>query len=157
MYSRLSNYLTVNKILSDKRYDFREGYSSDMALLHMINDITKGLDNKLFCIGIFIDLSKAFDTVDHKLLIRKINRYGIRGTALQWFIHCLTNRKQYVSINKINSKLAPITCGVPSGSILGPLLFLIFINYIVKSSKITECKLFADDTNLFLKDSNLNN
>ena len=85
MYSRLLNYLTVNKILSDKQYGFCEGYSTDVALLHMnmINDITEGVDNKLFCIGIFIDLLKAFDTVDQKLLIRKLNHYGIRGTASQ--------------------------------------------------------------------------
>ena len=86
-----------------------------------------------FCIGIFIDLSKAFDTVDHKLLIRILNHYGIRGIALQWFIDYLTNRKQYVCINKINSKLAPITCDVPKGSMLGPLLFLIFISNIVNT------------------------
>ena len=157
MYSRLLNYLTVNKILSDKQYGFDEGHSTDMALLHMINDITEGLDNKLFCIGIFIDLSKAFDTVDHKLLIRKLNYYGIRGIALQWFIDYLTNRKQYISINKINSKLAPITCGVSQGSILVSMLFLIFINDIVNTSKITEFILYADDNNLFFKDSNLNN
>ena len=123
----------------------------------MINDITEELDNKLFCIGIFINLSKAFDMVDHKLLIRKLNHYGIRGTALPWLIDYLHNRKQYVCINKINSKLAPITCGVPHGSILGPLLFLIFINDIVNTSKITEIIIFADDTNLFFKDSNLDN
>ena len=113
MYSRLLNYLTVNKLLSDKQYGFCEGHSTYMALLHMIYDITEGLDNKLFCIGIFINLSNAFDTVDHKLLIRKLSHYRIRGATLQWFIDYLTNRKQYVSINKINSKLAPITCGVP--------------------------------------------
>ena len=152
MNSRLLNYLTVNKILSVKQYGFRKGHSTGMALLHMINDITEGLDNKLFCIGIFIDLSKAFDTVDHKLLIRKLNHYGIRGTELQWFIDYLTNRQQYISINKINSKLAPITCGIPQGSIVGPLLFLICINDIVNTSIITEFILFADDTNLlFLK------
>ena len=128
-----------------------------MALLHMINDITEGHDNKLFCMGIFIDLSKDFDTVDHKLLIRKLNYYGIRGTALQWFIDYLPNREQYGSINKINFKLAPITYGVPQGSILGPLLFFLFINDIVNTSNITEFILFADDTNLFFRDSNLNN
>ena len=113
MYSRSLNYLTINKILSDKQNGFREGHSTSMALLHMINDITEGLDNKLFRIGIFIDLSKAFHTVDHKLLIRKLNHYGIRGTALQWFIEYLTNHKQYVCINKINSKLAHVRCGIP--------------------------------------------
>ena len=71
-----------------------------MTLLRMINNITELLDNKLFCTGIFIDLSKAFDTVDHKLLIRKLSHYGIRGTALQWFIDYLTNRKHYACINK---------------------------------------------------------
>ena len=93
MYSRLLNYLNVNKILSDNQYGFHEGHSTDMALLHMINDITEGLDDKLSWIRIFIDLSKAFDMVDHKLhvLIRKLNRYGIRGTALQWFIDYQTN------------------------------------------------------------------
>ena len=133
MYSRLLNYLTVNKILCDKQYGFREGHSTDMTLLHMINDFTEGLHNKFFCIGIFIDLSKAFDTVDHKLLIRKLNHYGIRGTALQWFIDYLTNLTKYFSINKINSTLAPNTCGIPHASILGPLLFLIFINDIVNT------------------------
>ena len=127
MYSRLLKYLTVNKIFSDKQYGFREGHSTDMPLLHIINDITEGLDDKLFCIGIFIDLSKAFDTIDHKLHIRQLSHYGIRGTALQWFIDYLTNRKQYVSINKIDSKLALITCGVPHGSILGPFLFLFLL------------------------------
>ena len=97
-----------------------------MALLHMINDITKGLDNDLFCIGIFIDLSKAFDMVDHKLLIHKLSNYEIRGTALQRSINYLANCKQYVSINKINSKLASMTCGVPQCSILVPMLFLIY-------------------------------
>ena len=109
------------------------------------------LDNELFCIGIYIDLSKAFDTVSHNLLIRKLNHNGIRGTALQWFINYLTNRKQYVSINKINFKLAPITCGVLQGIVLGPLLILNFINEIVNTLKITKFILFADDINLFLK------
>ena len=85
------------------------------------------------------------------LLIRKLSHYGIRGTALQWFIYYLTNRKQYVSISKINSKSAPITCRAPEGSVLGPLLFLILINDVVNISKITEFILFADDTNLLLK------
>ena len=93
MYHRLLNYLTINKILSDNQYGFYEGHSSEMTLLYMINDITEGLDNKLFCIGIFFDLSKAFDTVDQTLLIRRLSHYEIRGTALQWFIDYLTNRK----------------------------------------------------------------
>ena len=92
----------------------------------MINDNTERLDNKLFCIGIFIDLLKVFDTVDHNLLLRKLSHYGIRGTSLQWFTAYPTNRKQYVRINTKKSKLASITCGVPQGSILGHLLFFNF-------------------------------
>ena len=90
-------------------------------------------------------------------IIRKLSHYGIRRTALQWFIDYLTNCKQYVSMNNISCKLAPITCDVTQGSILDPLLLLFFINDIVNTSKITEFILFADNTNLFFKYSNLNN
>ena len=101
------------------------------------------------CLGLFIDLSKAFDTVDHKILLEKLEIYGLRGNVLDWFSSYLANRKQYVSHNNINSKPLSIRCGVPQGSILGPLLFLLYINDLCNISHLLQKKLFADDTNLF--------
>ena len=97
----------------------------------------------------FIDLSKAFDTVNHNILIRKLEHYGIRGVALQWFLNYLSNRKQYVYYNNVSSSLQGITCGVPQGSILGPLLFILYVNDIENCSSLLNFILFADDTNIF--------
>ena len=94
-----------------------------------------------------MDLSKAFDTLDHAILLSKLSHYGIRGTALDWFRHYLCGRRQYVCVNNTNSNLLPITCGVPQGSILGPLLFLIYVNDLASISKHAATILFADDTN----------
>jgi hypothetical protein len=127
-----------------------------MALLKLVDDISEQMDNKKHSIGVFIDLSKAFDTIDHNVLIQKLARYGIRGIALDWIKSYLSNRTQYVSINCNDSKLLPIKCGVPQGSILGPLLFIIYINDIVNSSKLANFIMFADDTNLFFKHKDLN-
>ena len=104
--------------------------------------------NKRATRPIFIDLQKAFDTVDHDILIQKLNHYGIRGVANNWFSSYLQNRSQYVSINGFNSKLEHIHCGVPQGSILGPLLFLIYINDLNCAIRYCSVHHFADDTNL---------
>ena len=121
-----------------------------MALLLLIDKLTEAADNKLTSIGVFIDLAKAFDTVDHKILLCKLEHYGVRGTPLSWFHSYLTNRKQYVVIDKFSSDCAEITCGVPQGSILGPILFLLCINDLNSASKVLQTIMFADDTNLFL-------
>ena len=109
----------------------------------------------MISIGVFIDLAKAFDTVNHKILLGKLEHYGIRGVTLSWFRSYLTNRKQYVVIDKYKSDCAQITCGVPQGSILGPLLFLVYINDLNYASKILQTIMFADDTNLFLTGKSL--
>ena len=96
-----------------------------------------------------MDLSKAFDTLDHAILIRKLEYYGLRGFAIQWFKNYLTSRKQYVYYDSTESELLSIECGVPQGSILGQLLFLIYVNDISYSSNALQCILFADDTNVF--------
>ena len=106
-------------------------------------------------IALFMDLSKAFDTIDHNILLHKLYNYGIRGIVWSWIKSYLSNRQQYVSIDDVNSPISHINCGVPQGSILGPLLFLIYINDIVNSSPILSFVLFADDTNILLSHNNL--
>ena len=118
MYNRLLNYLTINKILVENQFGFRQGHPTYMALPKLVNDITEELDKGNCSIGIFIDLSKAFDTVDHKLLLRKMEHYGIRGNALLWVTSFLSYRTQYISLNHTNSETLSVTCGVPQGSIL---------------------------------------
>ena len=127
-----------------------------MALLNIIDQITQQLDSKALSLGIFIDLSKAFDTIDHNILINKLEIYGIRGIALNWFKSYLSNRMQSVEVNCNMSSLRAITCGIPQGSILGPLLFVIYMNDIVHVSSVMKIILFADDTNLLLNSTNLN-
>ena len=111
------------------------------------NSVWFGTGNEFGC-GIFIDLKKAFDTVNHSILLSKLNHYGVRGKAYDWFHSYLSNREQFLCINGHNSDSLSITCGVPQGSILGPLLFLLYINDLPNTSKLLSFHLFADDTNM---------
>ena len=118
-----------------------------MAINDLYCKITSDLDNK-HSLGIFLDLSKAFDTLSHDILLDKLYAYGIRGLGNSWIKNYLSGRKQYVSYNNTNSAFNDIVCGVPQGSILGPLLFLLYINDLPLSSPSSHFIIFADDTNI---------
>ena len=150
MYKRLINFVEKNNILSEHQYGFRKNRSTELAITEFIDKITKAIDKGQYTIGIFLDLSKAFDTINHTILIKKLEYYGNRGIALKWFQNYLTNRKQIVKYNDITSEAMTITTGVPQGSILGPLLLLLYINDMQNCSKLVSTILFADDTNIFI-------
>ena len=157
MYNRIISYLEKFSILHNNQFGFRSKHSTTHALLLLTDKIQRSIDNGTYCCGIFLDLCKAFDTVDHKLLLAKLEYYGIRGAPNDWFVSYLSNRRQYVSLFGTNSDYQPVTCGVPQGSVLGPLLFLLYINDMPKCSNILEFHLFADDTNLFLNNPSILN
>ena len=115
-----------------------------------MNKITTSIDQNEITVGIFLDLSKAFDTLDHQILFSKLEHYGIRGIALLWIKSYFSNRKQFVQFNETRSIERIIKCGVPQGSILGPLVFLLYINDLPNATGLAECLLFADDTSIFL-------
>ena len=115
------------------------------AVMELIEEISNAMDSKTHAIGEFIDLKKAFDTVDHRILIKKLNYYGVRGVANDWIKGYLTNRKQFVNIDGYVSELLDVTCGVPQGSILGPGLLVLYVNDICNVSKPVKFILFADE------------
>ena len=152
---RLLSFLESGNILVQNQYGFRQNRSTYMAMTEMLDKISAAIDNGEYPIGIFIDLSKAFDTINHSILLDKLEYYGIRGFALNWFESYLHSRQQYVFLDGASSAMCHINCGVPQGSILGPLLFILYINDIVKCSDILQFILFADDTNIFYSNSDI--
>ena len=116
------------------QYGFRKNHSTCLAMLHLIDNITSSLDRKELVMGIFLDLSKAFDTVDHEILFDKLYFYGIRGIIYNWIKSYFHNRKQFVQFNKSCSAPQTFVCGVPQSSILGSLYFLLYINYLYNVS-----------------------
>ncbi len=157
MYKRLYSFLIKYKILYEFQFGFREHYSTIMALVEIVDRIRTEADNGNITLGLYIDLSKAFDTVDHTILLHKLDHYGIRGIANDWIKSYLSARQQYTSVNGQKSEMQQIKYGVPQGSVLGPLLFLLYVNDINRGADAyAELRLFADDTNIFVTDSSPN-
>ena len=125
MYNRLYKYLTDNNILYKKQFGFQTGHSTEHAVIQLVDQINSNVEKDQYTLGVFIDLSKAFDTVDHKILIAKLENYGIKGINLLWFISYLEHCKQFIQYDISSTSYKSIICGVPQGSVLGPLLFLI--------------------------------
>jgi hypothetical protein len=155
MASRLIDFITKHNILYKYQFGFRAKHSTNMALNLLVDKVSQSFDNRKVLVGVALDFRKAFDTIDFSILLSKLNKYGIRGIARQWFYSYLHGRNQFVGINNVRSPLLAIKCGVPQGSILGPLLFLLYINDLPNASDLLPI-IFADDTNVFYSANNVN-
>ena len=132
MYKRLYTFLNKNNIIYNLQFGFRQQYSTSHALINITENIRKALDDGNIGCGIFKDLQK--DSADHQILLAKLNHYGIHAVSNDWFKSSLSNRNQYVSTNGYESGLAALNCGIPQGSVLGPLLFLLYINIVYRNT-----------------------
>ena len=148
IFNQLYTYFETNRFFHGSQYGFRKRHSTEFAALELVDKLLNMMDKGQVPLGIFLDLSKAVDTLDHKILIKKLEFYGVSDGPGKLLESYLSNRKQYVVFDDINSHVLDIKTGVPQGSILGPLLFLIYINDIVKSSNLFKFILFADDTTI---------
>ena len=150
IYKRLYSFLTSMNVIYDKQFGFRKSHSTSHAVNYSINKILGEIEDGNHVIGVFIDLSKAFDTIDHRKLLNKLEHYGVRGVCHNLLSSYLSDRTQYTDFQRTYSDLCTIEYGVPQGSVLGPLLFIIYINDIINSSVNGNFVLFADDTNIFV-------
>ena len=155
MYRRLYTFRNNKNIIYDLQFGFRQQYSTSHALINITENIRKSLDDGNIGCGVFVDLQKAFDTVDHQILLAKLNHYGIRGVSNNWFKSYLSNRSQYVSIKGYESSLAVLNCVVPQGSVLGLLLFLLYTNDLNQAIKFCKIHHFADDTYLLCNSNSI--
>ena len=155
IYKCIYYFVDKYQVLHKHQFGFKKNHSTTQAVLEVVDKCYKNLDDGNKALGIYFDLQKAFDCINHDILLAKLENYGIRGSMHAWLQNYLYNRKQYTVVNNISSDTASIKYGVPQGSVLGPLLFLIYVNDISNVITDNSLKLFADDTNLFLFDKKL--
>ena len=155
LYNQMINFIEQNNILSITQYGFRNGLSTENAIINFIDKIHTGLEKRQHTAAIFMDLSKAFDVLDHQILATKLAHYGFRGTFLELLLNFISNRNYFVSTNGSKSITKTVNIGVPQGSTLGPLLFLLYINDMCNSSSELDFNQFADDTTLTLSGPDL--
>ena len=155
MITSLTTYLDLHEIIYSNQFGFRSGYSTTHSLISITETIRKTLDNNKYGCDVSLDFRKAFDTVNHSILLQKLEHYGIRDEAYSWFNSYLTDRRQYVHLNGINSETKDINCGVPQGSVLGLLLVLLYINDLPNISPKLTFYLFDDDTNIYFESEDL--
>ena len=153
--SRLGAFITKHKLKNPSQYGFQQNMSTCHAQIDLIGGITQSLDANQYAIGVFIDLKKALDAVNHKLLYKKMEFLGIRGVAFKWINSYLENRKQFVSFDKCNSDMRNISCSVPQRSILGPKLCILYINDMCNIYNLAEFIFFADDSNIVHANNNI--
>ena len=156
IYDRMMTFIESNNILSKTQFGFRKGMSTETAIINFIDKIHNGLNKRNHTAAIFMDLSKAFDVLDHNILALKLEHYGFRGKSLKLLLSFISNRKYFVCANGVNSDTKTVNIGVPQGSTLGPLLFLIYVNDMINSSSIFDFTQFADDTTLTVSGPDLN-
>ena len=150
VHQRLYSFLCKYNVIYELQFGFRSKHSTNHALISLTEMVRKAMDDGKFACGVFIDLQKAFDTVDHTILLKKLEFYGVKGLANNWFKSYLSGRTQFTCINGFNSKIQNMKFGVPQGSVLGPLLFLLYINDLHSAINFSSVHHFADDTNLLV-------
>ena len=143
MNNRLYKFLVENNILYQKQFGFQNLHSTDHAILQLMNQLTDAFSQEKYNLGIFIDLSNAFDTVNHNILLEKLKAYGIQSENPKWFRSYLSNRKQFISYDDSKIEMKIVKCVVLQGPILGPLFFLIFVNDLSNSTKVFDPVLFC--------------
>ena len=152
MCKRLTDFLEKQKIIFKYQFGFRKKHSTIQAVIEIVDNIIEYIEKGFLVAGVYLDLSKAFDCVDHEILLYKLHHYGIRGDTHRWLQDYLSNRKQFTHVNGTDSKLQTVNIGVPQGSVLGPLLFIVYVNDIAAATGADQVRLFADDSNIFVAD-----